>query len=137
MSSFPGKILLVDDDPDIQDLYLEFLTEAGYKVDQARDGQEGLAKILQGGYDLILLDIMMPKIDGLGILRKLQARGESINYNGPVIVLSALEQDYIVKEAMGLGAKGFLPKSNLNPDQALNKIAEFLKTPSSNQNQSR
>lgn len=124
--SYPGKILLIDDDKDIQDIYSEFLTQAGYQVDSAHDGQEGLAKILEGGYDLILLDIMMPKIDGLGILRRLKEDPPKNVYNGPVVVLSALDQEYIVKEALNLGAKGFLTKAGLTPDQALTKISEFL-----------
>lgn len=127
---YPGKILLIDDDKDIQDIYSEFLTQAGYKVDSAHDGQEGLSKILQGGYDLIILDIMMPKIDGLGILRKLKEDPPQNIYNGPIIVLSALDQEYVVNQAMELGAKGFLSKSGLTPDQALTKISEFLQKPS-------
>lgn len=126
---YPGRILVIDDDEDIRNIYKDFLSEAGYKVELAKDGQEGLAKILQGGYDLILLDLMMPKIDGLGILRKLQVRPPSANYNGPIVVISALDQDYIVKEALSLGAKGFLPKSGLNPDEALSRISEFLRQP--------
>lgn len=126
----PGKILLVDDDPDTRDIYGEFLTQAGYQVDFAKDGAEGLAKILQGGFDLVLLDIMMPKIDGLGILKKLkEISSNSLTYNGPIVVLSALDQEYIVDQALKLGAKGFLPKSGLTPQDALNKIVEFLKTP--------
>lgn len=128
-NAYPGTILVVDDDPDMREIYGEFLAGAGYKVDFATDGQEGLTKILQGGYDLILLDIMMPKIDGLGILRRLQEiPPPSTVYNGPIVVLSSLDQDYIVEEAKNLGAKGFLSKSGMTPDQALNKISEFLKT---------
>lgn len=125
----PGKILLVDDDPDTRDIYGEFLTAAGYEVDFAKDGQEGLAKILQGGYDLVLLDIMMPKIDGLGILKRLkEISSNSLSYNGPIIVLSVLDQEYFVDQALKLGAKGFLPKSGLTPEEALDKIVEFLKS---------
>lgn len=128
--AYPGRILMVDDDNDTRDIYGEFLTGAGYQVDFAKDGEEGLAKILQGGYDLILLDIMMPKIDGLGILKKLQEIPPDPSvYNGPIVVLSALDQDYIVEEAKKLGAKGFLAKSGMTPDQALNKINEFLSAP--------
>ncbi len=124
--NYPGRILVIDDDKDIQDIYTEFLTQAGYQVDNAHDGQEGLTKILQGGYDLILLDIMMPKIDGLGLLKKLKENPPQNVYNGPIIVLSALDQDYIITQALNLGAKGYLKKSGMTPDQALNKISEFL-----------
>lgn len=120
-----GKILLVDDDPDTRSIYGEFLTQAGYDVFFAADGEEGLAKIIEGGYDLILLDIMMPKIDGIDILKKLQMRGPK-SYNGPIVMLSALDQDRIVRKALQLGAKGFLSKPKLTPDMALDEIKKFI-----------
>lgn len=126
-NNYPGRILIVDDDADTRDIYGEFLTTAGYQVDFAHDGAEGLAKIIQGGYDLILLDIMMPKIDGLGVLKKLKERPESNIYNGPIVVLSALDQEHVINEALRLGAKGFLNKSGMTPDQALTRISQFLK----------
>ncbi len=123
--SFPGKILVIDDDPYLRDLYKEVLTQGGYQVDIASDGQEGLTKILLGGYDLTLLDIMMPKIDGLKILKILKDKPPDV-YNGPIFVLSVLNQDEIIKKAMDLGAKGYIVKSDLNPDQVLNKISGIL-----------
>lgn len=127
---FPGKILIIDDDYDIRSIYNEFLTNEGFLVDVAANGQEGLAKILIGGYDLILLDIMMPKIDGLGILRFLKNHvSDSKIYNGPIIILSALDQQYVINEAMALGAKGYLIKANLTPDESLKKIVKFLENP--------
>ncbi|KKR93534.1 MAG: hypothetical protein UU44_C0002G0195 [Candidatus Daviesbacteria bacterium GW2011_GWB1_41_15] len=120
-TSSPGKILIVDDDDDIRNIYKDYLTANGFKVELATNGQEGLSKILQGGYDLILLDIMMPKIDGLGILRRLKEKPLNQNvYNGPIVVLSALRQDEVYNEALRLGAKGY----NL-----LDKVVELLKKP--------
>lgn len=122
-----GRILLIDDDPDVQDIYREFLTSAGFLVEIARNGEEGLAKILEGGYDLILLDIMMPQIDGITLLKKVkEASTQRLIYNGPIIVLSVLDQPQIVNTALELGAKGYLVKSGLTPDQALDKIHQFL-----------
>lgn len=126
---YPGRILLIDDDSDTCNIYGEFLSEAGYQVDFAKDGEEGLAKILQGGYDLVLLDIMMPKLDGISLLKKLKERPEGNTYNGPIVVLSALDQEYIINEALKLGAKGVLSKPGLTPDTALQKISEFLSPP--------
>lgn len=123
--SFPGKILVIDDDPYLRDLYKEVLTQGGYQVDVASDGQEGLTKILLGGYDLILLDIMMPKIDGFGILKRIKDNPPDV-YNGPIFVLSVLNQDEIINKALGLGASGYIIKSGLTPDQVLNKISEIL-----------
>lgn len=128
--TYPGKILLIDDDQDARAIYGEFLTQSGFIVEFAVDGEEGLIKILDGGYDLILLDIMMPKIDGLSILKKLQERPQSV-YNGPIVVLSALDQEVVIKQALELGAKGYLPKANFNPKQALDKIAEFMQNSAS------
>ncbi|RJP46540.1 MAG: response regulator [Armatimonadetes bacterium] len=127
-SAYPGRILLVDDDADTRSIYSEFLEDAGYVVDIAVDGEEGLAKILEGGHDLILLDIMMPKLDGIGVLKRVKEINPEV-YNGPIVMLSALDQEYIIKEALDLGARGFLRKSGMTPDLALDKISEFLQTP--------
>lgn len=122
---YPGKILLIDDDQDTLDIYFELLTNEGFSVDTARDGEEGFIKISKGGYDLILLDIMMPKIDGISLLKRLKQR-PPISYNGPIIVLSALDQDLIVQEALKLGAKGYIVKSDLNPDEVLKKVYQLV-----------
>jgi DNA-binding response OmpR family regulator len=123
-----GKILIVDDDPDLQSIYGEVLREAGYKVEGVSDGEDGLSKIIQGGYDLVLLDIMLPKIDGLTILKKVNSESPD-RYNGPIIVLSALNNPEVIKTALNNGAKGFIVKSSVTPDQILNKVVEILKTP--------
>lgn len=120
-----AKILVVDDDTDIRDIYSEVLKEAGYEVDLAKDGEEGLKKILLGGFDLILLDIMMPKIDGISVLRKLKETPPG-SYNGPVIMLSQLNEEKIKEVAFDLGAKGYLIKSDLTPDQVISKISEII-----------
>lgn len=125
--NYKGRILLIDDDMDIKDIYLEILTTAGYKVDIAVDGEEGLNKILQGSYDLVLLDIMMPKLDGLGILKILKEKYSNLTLP-PIVMLSALNQDEIISEAISLGAKGFMKKSDMTPDDALRKIDEYIQT---------
>jgi two-component system response regulator CpxR len=65
-SNLTRRILIVDDDLNIHDIYQECLTTEGFNVDSAFDGQEGLIKIAQEVYDLVLLDIIMPKVDGFG-----------------------------------------------------------------------
>lgn len=120
----PLKILLVDDDPDLRDIYDETFTEAGFQVDLATNGKEGLDKIFKGGYDLILLDIMMPKIDGLTVLKKIK---EGSPWNCPVVMLSQLNEENVIKQAFDNGAKDYLIKSDLTPDQVLEKISKMLK----------
>lgn len=119
------KILVIEDDQFLRDLYRELLTEAGYKVDLAEDGEIGMNKFLVGGYDLVLLDIMLPKVDGLEILRKVKEKPPK-TANGPVVLLTNLGQDSIIKEGFNLGASGYLIKSSMNPDQVLSEVKVFL-----------
>lgn len=120
-----SKVLLVDDDRELSCLYEELLTDAGYQVEIALDGQSALTKIAAGGYDLVLLDIMMPKIDGLEVLRRIKALNLAPN-NGPVVILSALDQNKITNEAKSLGAAGFMHKPELTPDQFLEEVKKYI-----------
>ncbi len=121
------KVLIVDDDQDTRYIYDEFLSDEGIEVDLAADGMEGFHKILKDGYDLVILDIMMPKVDGLDILKKIQALPDNEpGKKTPIVMLSALDQQHVVDEAKSLGAVGFISKSSLTPDQVLVKIREFL-----------
>ena len=119
------KILIVEDDQFLREFYQELLGAEGYNVDVAADGEVAFQKILSWGYDLILLDIMLPKKDGLQILRDLKVQ-PSKSPNKTIIVLTNLGQDAIVKECFNLGAEGVLIKSALNPDQVLSEIKNFL-----------
>lgn len=119
------KILIVEDDQFLREFYQELLQSEGYTVDVAADGDEGCQKTLSGGYDLILLDIMLPKKDGLQILRDLKIQVPK-QPNKAIVVLTNLGQDAIIKECFNLGADGFLIKSALNPDQVLTEIKSYL-----------
>lgn len=122
-----ARILLVDDDEELRNLYEELLIGAGYQVEKAVDGETALAKISQGGYNLIVLDIMMPKMDGLEVLRRLKTVNPPPK-NGPIVMLSALDQMNVINEAIGLGASGFLHKPELTPDQFLSEIKNYIVT---------
>lgn len=119
------KILIVDDDLYIRDLYEEILKDEGYEVTSAADGKEGLDKLETGGYDLVLLDVMMPKIDGISVLSKLQII-EPKTKNGPIILLTNLSQGPVIEDGMKKGAKSYLIKADLTPDQLVKKVKEFL-----------
>lgn len=120
------RILIVEDDQFLREFYQELLQSEGYTVDVAADGEVGLQKIRDNGYELILLDIMLPKKDGLQILRDLKVSSPNLS-NATIVVLTNLGQDTIIKECFNLGAAGFLIKSALNPDQVLTEIKSFLK----------
>lgn len=119
------KILVVDDDQYIRDVYREVLEGEKYQVDTAIDGQEGLLKAQMGGYDLILLDAMMPKVDGLGVLKGLKENPPKVE-NKAIILLTNLAHGEVIDEAMENGAKSYLIKSEMNPDQFLQNIKKFL-----------
>lgn len=119
------RILFVDDDLYIRDVYEEVLKGEGYDVDTAGNGADGLKKILVGGYDLILLDIMMPTLDGIGVLEALQ-KNPPTAHNGPIILLTNLGLDPIIKTAKSKGAASYLLKADLTPRELVNHVKKFL-----------
>lgn len=119
------KVLVVEDDQDVRNLYKQILENAGFEITTAVDGEEGLAKILEGGFSLILLDIMLPKIDGIEILRKLKSATPQ-KPNGKIILLTNISQESVFKEAATLGAKLVLVKTSINPDQLVEKVKQLV-----------
>lgn len=118
------KILIVEDDQFLREFYQELLGEEGYLTDVAVDGETGLSKIKEGVYDLILLDIMLPKKDGIQILKELKASPPV--HKLTIVILTNLGQDTVIKECFELGAEGYLIKSALNPDQVLQEVKNYL-----------
>ncbi len=119
------SILLVDDDESLRQMYRLILEKAGYTFTSADDGIEGLARIREGGWDLILLDLMMPNLDGIGVLKALQEEPGS-GKHGPIVILSNAGYSPVAKEAQQLGAAGFLMKADMLPKDLLVKVKEFL-----------
>lgn len=119
------KILVVEDDEVLKDLYVELLSDEGYQVDSAPDGEVGLRKIQEGGWDLILLDIIMPKMDGLMVMEKLKESPPKAK-NGPVVFLTNLGNDQAINKGLQLGGVGYLIKSQLTPPDVLHEIRTFL-----------
>ena len=125
MDNSTKRILIVEDDQFLREFYQELLQSEKFQVEIAEDGEVGLAKAKQGGFSLILLDIMMPKKDGLQVLRELKLAPPA-NPNGPIVVLTNLGQDIVIKQCFDMGASGFLIKSAMNPDQVLTEVHAYL-----------
>ena len=125
MDNAQKKILVVEDDQFLREFYQELLQAEGFFVDVAADGEIALAKIQNNEYNLVLLDIMPPKKDGVQVLRDLKARGPK-SPNMTIVVLTNLGQDLVIKECFNLGADGYLIKSALNPDQVLTEVKSYL-----------
>ena len=120
------KILIVEDDQYLRELYVDILEDEGYYVEKAVDGEEGYKKIFHGGYDLVLLDLMLPHMDGLTILKKIQSETPPIQPNRMIVVLSNIGQETTIAKAIVLGARGYMIKSDYTPTQLVNKIKEYL-----------
>lgn len=108
-----------------QRLYEEVLKNAGHEVTTASDGQEGLRLAQEGGYDVILLDIIMPKLDGIEVLTALKNSSPK-RENGPIVVMTNLSGDPIIKQALELGARECFVKTELTPDQVVEKIQKLV-----------
>ncbi len=119
------RVLLIEDDANTQALYSEVLQRAGFEVKLSSDGEEGLADARRGGFNLILLDIMLPKLDGLGVLTGLKAQGPPVP-NGPIIILTNLSDDVLSKQTTELGAKGYLIKSDVHMSDLIAKLNSYL-----------
>ncbi len=118
------NLLLIEDDKFFQNFYLTKLTEKGFNVTLAADGKEGLDKLQNGTFDLMLLDLIMPRLNGFEVLKK---RSESDKFKSiPVIVFSTLSQDKDLSEAKNLGANDYINKTFYNFDDLLNKINKLL-----------
>lgn len=119
------RILVIEDDALLRNFYAEVLGKEDFEVVQAQDGEGGLTHILEGGFDLILLDVILPKKDGLEILRQLQSQKPK-QANGPIVIISNLGQEDVVKQCLRMGATGFLIKSMHSPKDVLQEVKNFL-----------
>lgn len=126
MENSARRILIVEDDQFLREFYQELLTDEGYQIDIAEDGEVASSKIKQGGYDLILLDIMLPKKDGIQILKE-HKLAPSNKPNKGIVMLTNLGHDAVIEQCFQLGANGYLVKSAMNPDQVLVEIQNYLK----------
>lgn len=120
----PYSILIVDDAVTTRELVKQILEAEGYKTDMAVDGQDALDKINTGNYDLIIADILMPRLDGLQMIRELK---NSENYKSiPVIIVSTLQHEEDKKKGMEAGASAYFMKSEFNQLNLLNTIQRLI-----------
>lgn len=119
-----AKVLLVEDEPSIRDLYTRELTKAGFTVLAVDDGLKGLQALKTDNFDILLLDIMLPGMNGLQVLREF--RQNTPNSQTKVILLTNLGQDTVIKEGFTLGANAYLIKSSYTPDQVVTEVQNIL-----------
>ncbi|OGM11298.1 hypothetical protein A2Z22_05100 [Candidatus Woesebacteria bacterium RBG_16_34_12] len=123
-SNSSPTILLIEDDPLLVNLYKEKFENEGFNLLIAEDGEKGLKLALQEKFDIIILDLLLPKLSGIALLTQLRSdpKGKDL----PVIVLTNLNEVEETKKAIELGAKEFLVKADLTPSQLVEKINTHL-----------
>lgn len=118
------KVLVVDDHPDAVNILTMILQQGGYSSVSAKDGVEALQKIHEENPDMVLLDVMMPKMDGYEVCRA--AKEDPKTRHIPILMLSARTDTASKEKGRELGAVGYLAKP-INPSEILNKVKEFIR----------
>jgi len=123
------KILLVEDDPFLIDIYQKKLKDSGFKVEVAKDGEKALEIVKEKNFDLMLLDIVLPKIDGWKILeeiREMKKEKKGLE-KMKIVIWSNLGEKEDVKKGFSLGAASYLIKANFTPSEVVREIEKLLK----------
>ena len=118
------KILVIEDEKTLRFLITKILTEEGFEVDEAIDGEQGLEKAKQNTPDLVLLDLRLPGINGFDVLTEIKkdARLESTQ----VIILSNLGQKEEIEKGMNLGATDYMIKAHFTLDEIVDRVKRVL-----------
>ena len=127
----PSKILVIDDDPDILDALAMILETQGYQVSTARDGIEGLASLKAEKPDLMILDLLMPKMDGFTVCKELQDPRWSKFKNMPILILTSVREDasrrrYELETGLELNVDDYVEKP-ISPDILLQRVERLVK----------
>lgn len=118
------KILLVEDEEMIRELYARQLTKAGFFLKAVGTGEEGLKALQEDTFDLLLLDIMLPGINGLQMLREFKLKNPQSKMI--TILLTNLGQESVIKEGFEMGAQAYLIKTSYTPDQIVQEVKNTL-----------
>ncbi len=124
MADLTTKILIIEDDKFLRGLISRKLTKEGYDVSEAIDGEEGIKKIKEEKPDLVLLDLILPGIDGFEVLAQMKEDRDVTKI--PAIILSNLGQKEDIEKGLKLGAVDYLVKAHFTPGEIIEKIKKIL-----------
>ena len=119
----PLRILLVEDDVALAGMYQRRLEHSGHEVAVAHDGESGLARIRDERFDLVFLDIGLPKIDGIAVLEAVRADAQLTKL--PVVILSNYDEPEMVARSRELGVLEYIVKAHTTPGQVADKVRRF------------
>lgn len=120
------KILIIEDEEILLTLIEKKLTNNGYKVFTALNGKDGFELIKQENPDLVLLDIIMPILDGFGVMESMNKTNDFNLKKIPVIIISNSGQPIEIDRAIKMGIKDYLIKTNFNPTEVLEKVKQYI-----------
>lgn len=120
-----SKILIIEDDNFLLSLIVEKFIQLGFDAEAASDGEEGLNKILNNKYDLILLDMILPKMDGFKVLEEVK-KNQTLK-DLPIVVTSNLYDKNDIDRAVSLGAADYIIKAYNSPENIVDRVRSFLK----------
>ena len=123
-----NKVLIIDDDEELCDLVSEYLTVEGFEIEAVHDGASGLDKAVKGDYDLAILDVMLPKMNGFDVLRSLREKSSL-----PVLMLTARGDDVERIVGLEIGADDYLPKP-FNPRELVARLRAILRRANADEN---
>lgn len=126
MTNLEKKVLVVEDDGSLLNILADRLTFLGYRVFKADDGKKAIDFVLHNQPDLILLDLLIPELDGYQVLQTVRSHGDPKVSATPVIVLSNLWSDKDILRAKSLRVTEYYVKAHTNMDDVFNKIGEVL-----------
>lgn len=118
------KVLIVEDDPMLVEIYSKKFELSGFEVSLASSGTEAISKAQEVHPDVILLDLVLPEIDGFGALKKIR-EDKSLD-NTKIIISSNLSQEDERQKAEDLGANGFITKANFTPQEMVDKVRDII-----------
>ena len=126
MPAAPATVLLIEDDTTVAHIFSLSLERAGYRVVVATDGADGLEKARNDSPDLIFLDIRMPRMDGMEVLRALVS--DAATRDVPVVMMSNFDDPALVRETARLGARDYMVKVGVNPAELGDIVQRWLST---------
>src|SRR5437868_6873722 len=119
------KILIAEDDFFIRDIYSKVFSLSGYDVKVAVDGADAFEKIKAETFEMILLDIMMPRMTGIDVLKSVRALSTPAK-STPIFIITNLGQQNVIEEAFKLGMDGYILKSQVSPQQIVDEINNYF-----------
>ena len=119
------KILVAEDEQDARLIYVDILSSVGYEVDGVADGKEALIKMENKKYDLVLLDIIMPNLDGISALKAIKEDPSKYG-NMPIYMLTNIGSDAAIENSVQLGAQGYILKSDTDPTELTDLVEKAL-----------